>query len=281
MQVGGADYTGTGHAARWFGTAASYEDMNPSRFTHSEARAMFGNKMVGWAQGPAFSGSRGILWNGGNAEDYVDLTPDGIDQSFLMGMDANQQVGIISDANINVSAGLWTGTASSFIDLGPAGSTSSYAFAVANGRQGGEATIGQNHAHAYLWSGTAASALDIHPDVANSSQVSGMSSNFQVGRVDIDVQGAQTSKYHAAFWSGTSNSWVDLHSFLPSAYQISEATSIVEYADRVEVYGFARAEALGDDAIAVMWTQPVPEPGSVLAIVIGLAGLARLRRKSK
>ena len=281
MQVGYSTSPSLGHACRWFGTAASYEDMNPDRFSFSEARTMHGNKMGGYGY---YAGGdvapKPLLWNGGDRNDFTDLLPADADQGSVYAMDATTQVGasnLIGD--VNSRAGMWSGTAASWKSLAPVGSVRSWAFATAGGRQGGQVLMPEDYGHAYLWSGTAESGIDLNPVGNISSVVNGMSANYQVGRTLATNEGPYNSR--AAIWSGSSNSWVDLHSFLPASSITSEATSVVEYADHIEVYGFIKNGGMATDPIAVMWTQPVPEPGSVLAVVIGLAGLARLRRKSK
>lgn len=274
MQVGGVQNPGNVHAARWFGTAASFEDMNPSRCSHSQASSMFGNEFAGW--GVISDHNHALLWHGGGNDDYTDLHPDGATNSVVNAMDAGQQVGTVTRPGINQEAGYWHGTAASYTSLAPIGSTASWANAGAAGRQGGVAQFDVNM-HAYLWSGTAESAIDIHPDGFESSQVDGMSANYQVGAAFFQ---ADFFRSHAGFWSGSKNSWVDLHSFLPPEFKNSEATSVVEYADRIEVYGFAQRGNLGDDRFAVMWTQPVPEPATVAVLGLGMVGLLRRRRRS-
>jgi len=275
MQVGGVQNPGNIHAARWFGTIASFEDMNPTRASHSEAVTAFGTKFAGWA---AIGGeNRGLLWHGGGNDDYTDLTPSWAVGSSIYGMDGSQLVGYVSDANFNSYAGYWTDTADSFVDLTPMGADGASTVAVAAGRQGGKAMMPGQSEHAYLWSGTAASGVDLHPDGFEMSEVNGMSTSYQVGATYFMETNLHS---HAAFWSSTKNSWVDLHPYLTPGFMNSEATSVVEYADRIEVYGFAQREFLGDDRFAVMWTMPVPEPGSFVALALGLGCLLKRKRRA-
>lgn len=279
MQVGWSTSPTYSHASRWFGTAASFEDMNPDRFSNSEARAMYGTKMGGTGY---YNGGDGrpkpLLWNGGDRNDYTDLLPAGYDSGTVYAMDASTQVGWASlEGNIDSQAGYWSGSAATWQSLAPGAPNTSYAQATANGRQGGSVQFEGDYAHAYLWSGTAASGLDLHPGAATYSEIKGMSSNFQVGSAAIFD--GQISKTHASFWSGTSNSWVDLHAFISPEFTISEATSIIEYADHVEVYGYVQRGFLNDNKFAVMWTQPVPEPASFLVLALGIIGIARRKRR--
>ncbi|HLO98098.1 MAG TPA: PEP-CTERM sorting domain-containing protein [Fimbriimonas sp.] len=277
MQVGTVQNPGSGHAARWFGTAGSFEDMNPSRFGYSEATTMFGNKMAGSGQQGPMPGIRALLWNGGGAEDYVDLNPDGSESASVRAMDATTQVGGAQLTPVdNYHAGFWMGSAASFVDLHPAGYLSSYGRAVSNGRQGGTAQHIDGQDHAFLWSSTPESGIDLHPDGHLVSEVNGMSSNYQTGSTYFENGNFIN---HAALWSGSKASYVDLHAFLPAEFTHSTATSIVEYQDRIEIYGYALRNSLGDDRMAVMWSQPVPEPATMLGLAIG--GLSLLRRKRK
>ena len=269
MQVGGYLGGPSGHAARWSGTAASIVDMNPDRYNYSTAYAMFGTKMAGVGTIQGVSGNRALLWNSGDRNDYVDLTPDQA-SSGVFAITATNQVGY-SDNH----AALWSGTAASIVDLNPQGMDASSASAAFDDRQGGRAdSYIDGTSHAYLWSGTAISGIDLHPVGVTSSNIQGMSASFQVGMTYDD----SSNRTHAAIWSGTTESYVDLHDFLPG-FTNSEATSIVEYADHVEVYGFAYVGGLGGERNAVMWTQTVPEPGSMIALGIGLLGIYRLRRR--
>jgi hypothetical protein len=83
---------------------------------------------------------------------------------------------------------------------------------------------------------------------------------------------------HAVIWAGSKDSAVDLHSFLSSDYGWSAANGIWEDGSGIYVVGWAY-NLTTDTSEAILWFQPVPEPGSLVALGCGLAALALRRRR--
>jgi len=276
-----------GHAAMWSGAANSYVDLQPAGMYFSEALGIRGNQQVGYVVlEPAISHVyHASLWSG-TAASWVDLLPTGAVNSIAYGVDANQQVGSVTPSSFGSHghASLWTGTAASWVDLEPAPApgvfpiVASVANAVHGGQQVGTITYrlpdGTLIDHAGYWSGTAASWVDLTPDSTNLFAVSradGVFGGYQVGQVET------SSDVHAAIWHGTPESYVDLGSLLPANYVGSNAFGVWTDGQTIQVAGVAYNNTLGRSE-AILWTNTVPEPGSILAVLVG-AILLRPRRR--
>jgi hypothetical protein len=130
------------------------------------------------------------------------------------------------------------------------------------------------HRRAFLWNGSSASAIALNPTGFNSSDVFGVRGNFQVGRGEGSGTGGN---YHALLWNGSASSYVDLHSALanlPAGFISSAAATIDSNGD---IYGWGTGA--DNKQYALKWSQPVPEPGTMLAVGGGIAALLRRRRK--
>ena len=272
VQVGSYTKSFTTHASKWNGSLATFEDLNPARSTESQASSILGNKIGGYAR--INDDAHAVVWNGGGAEDYVDLHPAIAIWSGISTMTESNQIGTVTLNGLVNHAALWSGTAESFVDLGPAGSFESEANAGAGNRQGGWSNTLTQERHAHLWSGTSASAIDLNPFGELTSAVSGMSAQYQVGY----SYNSTTEHSSAQIWSGSAASAVNLGSFLPADFVNSFATSVVEYEDRIEVYGYGNRRGVSTSE-ALKWVQPVPEPGSLTAIGLGILRLARIKRR--
>lgn len=112
--------------------------------------------------------------------------------------------------------------------------------------------------------------MNLNPTGSSSSQAFGTNGTQQVGVATI------AGVERAALWSGTAASWVDLHALLPSNYNYSEARSV--WSDGVNTYvaGIGVNTSTGNYE-ALLWTQPIPAPGTVA--LLGLGGLFAARRR--
>jgi hypothetical protein len=278
QQVGYVIQNGGGSlACLWTGTAASWVSLNPTPTVSSQAYGAGAGQQVGWITVFPSGSGRASLWRG-TAASWVDLHPAGSTSSYARGVDGVQQVGyaeVGTIPNSNFHASVWSGTAASWVDLHPVGASTSYAMGVDGGQQGGyiiDSVDGQQHAG--VWTGTAASFVDLHPAEALFSNVRGVHGGQQVG-VAFMADGS-----HASLWSGTAGSWVDLNAFLPPGFTNSYARDIWHDGAFTYVVG---AGALGGGEVALMWVHPIPEPGSLIALLTGLAVLSfrRLKRFRK
>jgi hypothetical protein len=84
---------------------------------------------------------------------------------------------------------------------------------------------------------------------------------------------------HAGLWSGTAGSWEDLSLALPggpSSWHNTQARSIWSDANTLYIAGDGFNVAAGQDE-ALLWTRPVPAPGT--GVLFGLGGLVFTRRR--
>jgi hypothetical protein len=153
QQVGRYTAPGGGHAALWYGTAASFVDLHPAGAVISGAAATDGTLQGGWVSLTG-NGTQAALW-AGTPESFINLTPGG--GGSVYGMVPGQQVGEASIGG-QVHAVMWSGTPESIVDLhpGPTGNSRLYATC-------GTAQVGVwNGDKAAIWFGTAQSAMSLH-----------------------------------------------------------------------------------------------------------------------
>ena len=160
----------------------------------------------------------------------------------------------------------WTVT-----NLHPAGANRSVAYGASGVNQVGRAAVGGFN-RASLWSGTAASWVNLHPGGATYSIAHSALGAFQVGRADVG------GIFRASLWSGTAASWVDLHAFVPSSFSSSSATGITTDGINYYISGYGFNSSTGRNE-ALLWTQPVPEPGPLVALAMGAVVLLRQRKR--
>lgn len=266
-QVGQAQIAGVNRASLYSGTPSSRVDLHPSGAFWSEARGVYGSQQVGSAGMSA--GTQAILWSG-TSTSALSLHPSGFTSSNGHGIFGTTQVGK-AEIGGHAHAGLWHGTSGSFVDLNPVGATDSEAWGVSATTQVGEAYIG-GVGHAALWTGTAASFVDLHPVGFSGSQLLGALGSYQVGYA------YSSGAVSAGIWQGTAGSFVDLSDYLTPDYSFSQANGISTDGANLYVVGAARHNPTMRYH-AVMWTMPVPEPGTWAALGLGAAALARRRRR--
>lgn len=308
VQVGQAN----GQAALWSGNAASYVNLAPTGAYASVAFGTDGVHQVGYTQASAGSivPVRAVMWSG-NASSMVDLTPAGYESALASAVQGGQQVGNarVSMSSNRIVAALWSGSAQSFVNLTPNDDGS--AIAVYGGRQAGQVLPSGGASRAALWSGTAESRVDLHPSGFTSSVVLGMDATQQVGYavrpggltvagvwsgsaesfVSLQPAGVLDSRANAVFseyqvgvannapaiWNGTAQSM----EFLPFPAGIprfrGEASGV--WADATTLYVSGWIEDLNFNQLskAVLWTRPIPTPGSLA--VLALAGVVSVRRR--
>jgi hypothetical protein len=267
------------HATIWSGTSDSWIDINPEAASSSEIWDLMGPQQVGHA---VINGTyHASLWEN-TAQSWVDLHPPGAVNSLVFALDGNQQVGQVTINGLG-RASLWTGTAANWVDLTPPTTPNTFpievsvANAVHGGQQGGTVTFlvfDSSVDHAGYWSGTAESWVDLNPDPTNlftESQVWGVFGGYQVGQADTQFNGDGSA--HAAFWHGTPESWVDLESYLPANYFGSNAFAVWTDGVTIQVAGVAFNNTLNRSE-AILWTNTVPEPASLLLLAVGVSAAA-------
>lgn len=305
QQAGWLDH----RAGFWSGSADSWTDLHPAGASWSTATSAYGTQQAGYAAFGVPSLPRAGFWTD-TASSWIDLHPAGANHSYAWGTSGTQQVGEVY-INGSARAALWSGSAASFVDLTPAGSSAA-AFAASGSRQGGATSEG-----AALWSGTADSYISLHPASANSSVVWGMGGSLQVGTAYFDVPvphrhavlwsgspGSYVSLHPsealeseakstdgvyqagwvgfaeysvAALWHGSAGTWENLHAATDGTWHHTIANSVWSDGEMIYVVGIG---VLADNATihALLWTRPVPLPGTLVALCAGSAALLRRTR---
>jgi len=158
LQVGSAAFgIGSDQAAIWTGNAASFINVNPAGASSSEISASTGIQHAGYA---VFGGEQhALLWNDVTPNAINDIHPAGMSESFLTGIIAGCQSGVVILANEDTHAGFWKGSPESFVDLHaylPSGFSDSSASGVwTDGRMinvcGSAYSTVRNRTEAILW----------------------------------------------------------------------------------------------------------------------------------
>ena len=280
FQVGSGRITNPGSwdsALLWSGTAASAINLHPTllAFDSSEALAATKTHQVGDAFTGSEENSHAILWSG-TAASAVDLNPNGYRRSVATAVGGDHQFGwaVKTPNSAGSHAVMWTGTANSLADLNPAGYDASWIYGATETNEVGYVYgINTNsYFHAGLWSGSTQSFLDLNPSWLDESKAVGVSA---FGEAGYGI-GAVTGTNHALLWTGTANSAVDLHSYLAGSQHDFLSSYATGIDDQGNVIGYAQAS--DSYVYAIRWTHVVPEPGSLLALGIGLVAFAKRKR---
>ncbi|MBS1724419.1 MAG: hypothetical protein JSS66_15865 [Armatimonadetes bacterium] len=265
-QYGTATYGSAGHAGRWTGTGASFLDWNPTGSTDSYIYTAQGGVAGGYA---TLGGTqRATLWNGGGKDDTTDLHKDAWLNSAVDAIDGGVQYGDAEVAPDVFHAVKWNGSAASAVDLNPGWATSSQIIGANGARQAGF-TYDAGIYRAATWMGSAGSAVDINPLGYDQSIAYDLRGNWLAGTVFTN----NTS--HAGFWDLNSNTFVDLQQYLVG-YSSSAAYGMQVTNGQIQVYGMAW-DTSAEHYHAMVWSQPVPEPTTFLALAPALAWLVRRR----
>jgi len=259
QQVGQTTIGPEARAALWAGSSGSFVDLHPATATRSLARATDGIQQVGEVR---IGGDRAALWSG-TAGSFVNLHPTGYSSSYALAVAGGRQGGYANLSGVS-RAMIWSGTASSFVSLSQGGSVPSVVNAMTLTQQGGS-----NNSQAALWAGTAASLQSLHPAGFTTSSIEGMTDGFQVGAASF-----ASGESHAMIWQGNASSAFDLHT-ITSGYSHTLANAVWVSGNTVYVVGTGRVAATGS-VEALLWSQAVPEPATLVGL--GLAGLALGRR---
>lgn len=257
--MGGTDYQQVGYvyrsiwpgprAALWYGSAASYVNLNPSWALHSIAYAASGTQQAGSATATVpFFQVRAGFWSG-TAASFVDLHPGVLHpeaiSSQAYAMAGNQQGGMVNYNGV-AQAALWSGTPASYRNLHPVGLLEhSEILGMTPNQQ-----VGYAGRHAGIWFGTAASFKDFHPVGADYSEIHATIDTAQVGHATYNFS------RRAILWLGSADNYLDLQPVLGSLYRDSEANGISANGNTLLVAGTAR-DRMGK-AHHILWNILLP-----------------------
>jgi hypothetical protein len=170
----------------------------------------------------------------------------------------------------NLTAGIWSGTADSFQSLVPPGAFGASAAYATDGVQQVGVVVGE----AALWSGTANSYVSLGlPD--QSSIAWGVFNGFQCGQAAFLSSGRQLP----VVWTSTAQSIEYLPFVTTSIGSFGSGAAYGIWTDATTIYvvGTLNLNQSPGTNIAVLWTRPIPAPGSLAALA--LAGVVSTCRR--
>lgn len=264
QQVGRVDDNGRSMASLWSGTSSSWVNLNPQGIENAGALATDGASQVGYTIPFQMEAA---IWQG-SAASHRSLHPNGAENSHAVAVAGAIQVGTVSFPGSR-RAGYWRGTAESWTPM-LQGGTSSVAYG-----SDGKSIVGHavnDFIKASLWDIATETWTDLNPTGSLFSEALDVDGNFQVGFVSTG------GPSRAFFWAGTPTSGINLQSSLPNRFIGSVASSIAVSSSEIVVSGYAYTSDR-NQAEAVQWIHPVPEPGTIAAALTGLAFYARRRAR--
>jgi len=271
-QQGGYSFEPVEHALLWSGPGETLSDLNPPNFQSSLIQGMTSSQEVGWGTPTNSSNTNALLWNGSSSI-AVNLNPAGFTNSYAYGIYGNLLggMGASSSTGGNEHAILWNTSNNSYQDLNPNSYESSNINAIYGTQEAGYAYTPGGEAQAMIWSGSAQSAIDLNPQGFAYSRA-----EATVGAEQVGFASTAGNILHAFVWSGSASISIDLDQFLPAGYNAGIAYGIDGSGD---IVGIASQANDPNNSLAVEWipSTPLPEPSA--ALLIGILGVASLRRR--
>jgi hypothetical protein len=254
-QAGSYSIGGNHFAAKWNGTADSFVSLHPEWASFSYARAVEGDIVAGWA-------------------DYTPFFWQGSQMTVLEGV--NGGINAVDEGKLGVSswdfgAALYDVATATWTHLEPAGSTGSELNDADGGIQVGRANFGGVLTPGY-WRGTSDSFVALQSMPGKHGTVLNVHGNLAAG----SLWNPDGSDRRWVAWDINSGQMWQLAT--PSGIRVSWVTAVhVDDLGNFNVY--ARGSEDYKD-LAVHWQYaPVPEPGTMAALGLGLALLARRARR--
>ncbi|MEI7575552.1 MAG: PEP-CTERM sorting domain-containing protein [Armatimonadota bacterium] len=270
--AGSASFGGTSRAGLWTGSSASWQSLHPADPSISASRVWATDSVTQVGTTELSGQFRAAKWLG-SASSYVDLTPVSAVVAEAFGVRGGATVGYFKTSfSGGERAALWLNN-SAVLDLTPSSASSSVLYDTDSVVQVGKAEFGSSN-HAGIWQGSASSFVSLAPAGSISSVAYYTAGGVQVGEADYG------SGARAALWQGNSNSFVNLTAFLPvGQFQSSGARMVWTDSNATYVVGYGRHTDGSTEALMWVSTSPVPEPGTVIVLTVGIV-VTMLRRRS-